>query len=31
MRKPLDSERLLRLVGTLARSERVHSGDARKS
>ncbi|HXU83460.1 MAG TPA: response regulator [Polyangia bacterium] len=31
MRKPLDSERLLRLVGTLARNERVHSGDARKS
>lgn len=30
MRKPLDSERLLRLVGTLARHERVHSGDARK-
>jgi len=31
MGKPLDSERLLRLVGTLSRHERVNSGDARKS
>jgi CheY-like chemotaxis protein len=31
MRKPLDSERLLRLVGSLAGSDRLHSGDVRRS
>ena len=31
MRKPLDKERLLRLVGTLSGSERVDSGDVRGS
>jgi two-component system OmpR family response regulator len=30
MRKPLDKDRLLRLVGALASGERVHSGDARR-
>jgi CheY-like chemotaxis protein len=31
MRKPLDKDRLLRLIGSLAGSERVHSEDARRS
>jgi CheY-like chemotaxis protein len=31
MRKPLDSERLLRLVGSLAGGDRLHSGDVRRS
>jgi len=30
LRKPLDKDRLLRLVGSLASSERVHSEDVRR-